>query len=162
MEDVLFYCLMVFNRLIEKDIRQKLIQNDLIDAVISIGKNLFFNSPMEACILICRSNKPTDRKNKILLIKATDLVERKNTESYLTNEHISIITSIYTRYTNIDGRSKIINNNEIPDNKYSISPKFYVKSNDPKDIEDISELLENWKSNSESLHESFTNLIDLL
>ncbi|WP_347079121.1 N-6 DNA methylase, partial [Bacteroides thetaiotaomicron] len=107
-------------------------------------------------------NKPTDRKNKILLIKATDLVERKNTESYLTNEHISIITSIYTRYTNIDGRSKIINNNEIPDNKYSISPKFYVKSNDPKDIEDISELLENWKSNSESLHESFTNLIDLL
>ena len=45
---------------------------------------------------------------------------------------------------------------------YSISPKFYVKSNDPKDIEDISELLENWKSNSESLHESFTNLIDLL
>ena len=152
----------VLNRLIEKDIRQKLIQNDLIDAVISIGKNLFFNSPMEACILICRSNKPTDRKNKILLIKATDLVERKNTESYLTNEHISIITSIYTRYTNIDGRSKIINNNEIPDNKYSISPKFYVKSNDPKDIEDISELLENWKSNSESLHESFTNLIDLL
>ena len=90
------------------------------------------------------------------------IVERKNTESYLTNEHISIITSIYTRYTNIDGRSKIINNNEIPDNKYSISPKFYVKSNDPKDIEDISELLENWKSNSESLHESFTNLIDLL
>lgn len=152
----------VLNRLIEKDIRQKLIQNDLIDAVISIGKNLFFNSPMEACILICRSNKPTDRKNKILLIKATDLVERKNTESYLTNEHISIITSIYTRYTNIDGRSKIINNNEIPDNKYSISPKFYVKSNDPKDIEDISELLENWKSNSESLHESFTNLINLL
>ncbi|MBO5017095.1 MAG: SAM-dependent DNA methyltransferase [Bacteroidaceae bacterium] len=152
----------VLNRLIEKDIRQNLIKEDLLDAVISIGKNLFFNSPMEACILICRTNKPLQRKNKILLIKATDLVERKNSESYLTSDHISKITDIYNNYSNIDGRSKVIDNSEIPQNKFSISPKFYVKSNNAEDIEDISVLLNSWKTNSESLHDSFNSMMNIL
>ena len=152
----------VLNRLIEKDIRQNLIKEDLLDAVISIGKNLFFNSPMEACILICRTNKPLQRKNKILLIKATDLVERKNSESYLTSAHISKITDIYNNYSNIDGRSKVIDNSEIPQNKFSISPKFYVKSNNAEDIEDISVLLDSWKTNSESLHDSFNSMMNIL
>ena len=152
----------VLNRLIEKDIRQNLIKEDLLDAVISIGKNLFFNSPMEACILICRTNKPVQRKNKILLIKATDLVERKNSESYLTSDHISKITDIYNNYSNIDGRSKVIDNSEIPQNKFSISPKFYVKSNNAEDIEDISVLLDSWKTNSESLHDSFNSMMNIL
>lgn len=152
----------VLNRLIEKDIRQNLIKEDLLDAVISIGKNLFFNSPMEACILICRTNKPLQRKNKILLIKATDLVERKNSESYLTSDHISKITDIYNNYSNIDGRSKVIDNSEIPQNKFSISPKFYVKSNNAEDIEDISVLLDRWKTNSESLHDSFNSMMNIL
>ena len=152
----------VLNRLIEKDIRQNLIKEDLLDAVISIGKNLFFNSPMEACILICRTNKPLQRKNKILLIKATDLVERKNSESYLTSDHISKITDIYNNYSNIDGRSKVIDNSEIPQNKFSISPKFYVKSNNAEDIEDISVLLDSWKTNSESLHDSFNSMMNIL
>ena len=152
----------VLNRLIEKDIRQNLIKEDLLDAVISIGKNLFFNSPMEACILICRTNKPLQRKNKILLIKATDLVERKNSESYLTSDHISKITDIYNNYSNIEGRSKVIDNSEIPQNKFSISPKFYVKSNNAEDIEDISVLLDSWKTNSESLHDSFNSMMNIL
>ena len=95
----------VLNRLIEKDIRRNLIEHDILEAVISIGKNLFFNSPMEACILLCRSNKPIERKNKILLIKATDLVERKNSESYLTEGHINIIVNLYNKFIDIDGIS---------------------------------------------------------
>ena len=152
----------VLNRLIEKDIRRNLIEHDILEAVISIGKNLFFNSPMEACILLCRSNKPIERKNKILLIKATDLVERKNSESYLTEDHINIIVNLYNKFIDIDGRSKVISTSDIPTNKYTISPKFYVKTIDGSDSEDISVLFNTWKSHSESLRSSINTLTEIL
>ena len=150
----------VLNRLIEKDIRKNLIEHDILETVISIGKNLFFNSPMEACIILCRSQKPVERKNKILLIKATDLVERKNSESYLTSEHINIITDIYKQFIDIEGRSRVIDTTDIPTNKYSISPKFYVKTNDSSDCENLSALLHTWKLHSELLHNTINTLTD--
>ena len=150
----------ILNRLIEKDIRKELIESDLLDAVISIGKNLFFNSPMEACILICRSQKSISRRGKILLIKATDLVERKNAESYLTPEHIQTILSIYTQYKDIEGRSCVINKEDIPLKNFTISPKFFVKSKDNEDTENITTLLETWNDCSKELHDSYLTLIN--
>lgn len=149
----------VLNRLLEKDIRRKLIESDLIDSVISIGKNLFFNSPMEACILICRTQKRAQRQGKILLIKATDLVERKNSESYLTESHISEIVSLYNAFSTVPGRSRVISTEDVFTRNYSISPKLYVPSNDNEETEDINILLENWRKESETLQDSFSVLL---
>lgn len=152
----------VLNRLIEKDIRKNLIGNDLLDAVISIGKNLFYNSPMEACILICRTHKEPQRRNKVLLIKATDWVERKDAESFLTKEHILSILSLYQNFKDVEGRAKIISTKDITPDKFSISPKLYVKSNDVYETEDISVLVENWKNASGLFHNECSSLIDRL
>ncbi len=148
----------VLNRFTENDIRKRLLEADLVDTVISIGKNLFFNSPMEAAILICRTNKPADRKGKILMIKATDLVERKNTESYLTPEHIQLISDIYLNYKEVEYRSVIVNVNEIETDKYSISPKLYVKSPN-RDTDDSDLALHQWKGIADELHDDITSLI---
>lgn len=150
----------ILNRLIEKDIRKKLIEVDVLDAVVSIGKNLFFNSPMEACILICRKNKPDSRKGKVLLIKATDLVERKNTESYLTPDHINTIVSLYNQYESIKGRSCVIKYSDIPEKNYTISPKYFVKSTTSDENEDILIHLQNWNKASDDLHKSVSTFID--
>ena len=150
----------ILNRLIEKDIRKKLIEADVLDTVISIGKNLFFNSPMEACILICRTNKPDSRKGKVLLIKASDLVERKNTETYLTPDHINTIVSLYNQYENIEGRSCVIEYSDIPEKNYTISPKYFVKSTTSDENEDIQILLQNWNKASDDLHKSVSTFID--
>lgn len=150
----------ILNRLIEKDIREKLIEVDVLDAVISIGKNLFFNSPMEACILICRTDKPDSRKGKVLLIKASDLVERKNTESYLTPDHINTIVSLYNQYESIKGRSCVIKYSDIPEKNYTISPKYFVKSTTSDENEDILIHLQNWNKASDDLHKSVSTFID--
>lgn len=150
----------ILNRLIETEIRKKLLEADLIDTVISIGKNLFYNSPMEACILICRTQKEEKKKGKILLIKATDLVERKNSESYLTEEHIKTILSIYNSYSDIEGRSCVIENKDVPTNNYTISPKYYVKSTDTRESQNLDVLLQNWKEASVSLHNSLSTLME--
>jgi type I restriction enzyme M protein len=51
----------------ESDIRKKMIEEDFVDAVIGLGKNLFYNSSMESCLLICRSKKPKERKGRFYL-----------------------------------------------------------------------------------------------
>ena len=83
----------------EKHIRKALIENDLIEAVIGLAPNLFYNSPMEACVMVCRMNKPTEAKGRILFINAVGEVTRKNAESKLEPEHIEKILKAYHERT---------------------------------------------------------------
>ena len=73
----------------EKDLRTELVKSDLLEAVIGLGPNLFYNSPMEACIMICRTNKTSENRGKVLFINAVKEVTRKNAESFLEDEHIA-------------------------------------------------------------------------
>lgn len=79
----------------EHNIRKSLIESDLIEAVIGLGPNLFYNSPMEASIIICRTRKDIGLNNKIIFINALKEVERKNGESYLLDTHINKIVGAY-------------------------------------------------------------------
>lgn len=150
----------VLNRMEEEIMRRKLIEEDLVDSVISIGKNLFFNSPMG--IMLCSSKKPSDRIKQVLFIRATDLVERKNGESYLTEEHVEEIVSLYRGNTNVDNRSCIVDTKTISQNEYSISPKLYVKQTQTENILKFSEQIEQWQEYSCNIHSEYTKLINLL
>jgi len=153
----------VLNRLGEESsIRENLVKTDFIDCVISIGKNLFYNSAMEACILICQKKKPVNRKNKILFISATNLVERKNSESYLTDEHIEKIVNFYNGYKDIDGCSAVKDIKNIHDKDYSLSPVLYVRSGNDKEAISIDRSIRGWGDSSNTLHEEFDNLINML
>ena len=153
----------VLNRMEEETMRKRLVEDDMVDCVISIGKNLFYNSPMEACIMLCSSKKPKDRKGQVLFIRATDLVERKNGESYLTEEHIAEIVGLYRNNGNVENRSAIIDTKTITENEYSISPKLYVKNVGGKtNLIDPDELVEFWESGSKKLHEEIDKLSNLL
>ena len=82
----------------EQEMRRKMIENDLVDCVIALGKNLFYNSIMESCLLICYNNKPIKRKNKILFIDARKELKREQTISYLLDKHILKIHNVYNDY----------------------------------------------------------------
>ena len=79
----------------EKHIRKALIEKDLVEAVIGLAPNLFYNSPMEACVMICRSRKSAKAKGRVLFINAVGEVTRKNAESRLSPEHINKILEAY-------------------------------------------------------------------
>ena len=61
----------------EQKMREKLVKMDCLDCIIGLGPNLFYNSPMEACIIVCRMNKRAERRGKVLFINAVNEVERK-------------------------------------------------------------------------------------
>ena len=83
----------------EKHIRKALIENDLIEAVIGLAPNLFYNSPMEACVMVCRTKKSEKAKGRILFINAVGEVTRKNAESKLETWHIEKILKAYSERT---------------------------------------------------------------
>lgn len=113
----------------EGDMRANLIKNDLVECVIGLGPNLFYNSPMEACILICRMKKKPERRGQMLIINAINEVERKNAQSYLDDNHIKKIADAYERYENQEDFAKVITIDKAASNNYSLSIPLYVKDN---------------------------------
>lgn len=149
----------VLNRMGEENrLRQELVKLDILDCIISIGKNLFYNSAMEACIMICRSKKEENHKGNVLFIRATDLVERRDGVSYLTEQHISKIVQLYNRRVKVDGFSAVISNDTIGKNEFSLSTKLYVKNRDAVDNHDVNLMYSRWKGQSEDTHNKIVSL----
>lgn len=148
----------------EKDIRQQLVEQDLLDCVIGLGANLFYNSPMEACILICRRNKPTSNRNKIKFINAVNEVSRVNSESFLRNEHIERIKNAYFQQENIENFCQTVESEDILNNNANLNISLYVS---PKSItsdkkQTLEETYKSWVYSSECLRNSFNTLISLI
>ena len=132
----------------EFDMREKLVRSDLVEAVIGLGANLFFNSPMEACILVCRSVKPQSRKGRILFIDASAEVTRRNAQSFLEKGHIDKIVGAYLSDDDVEGFSAYATVEEIVGNAYSLSIPLYVKSPSVEEGEcrSIASFVAGWRS----------------
>ena len=147
----------------EKAMRAQLIESDLVEAVIGLGPNLFYNSPMEACILICRTRKEDARKGHVLFINAVDRVERKNAQSYLTDEHIKEIATAYEAGAAVENFARLVPIAEIQQNDDSMSIPLYVRNpNQGVTVEDddhtLSEAYELWEQVSFHMHHCYTRL----
>ena len=154
----------VLFRNFEKPMREELIKSDLIESVIGIGPNLFYNSPMEACILICNKKKSSQLRKKILIINALKEITRKNGESYLEKQHIEKIAAAFRNAENIDSFSKVVDLSDIEANDFDLTIQKYVFINDYVDelSESFSSYLGKWDVQSISTSKELSNLIDLL
>lgn len=147
----------------EQEMRQNMIEQDLIEAVIGLGEKLFFGSPMECCLVMCRKNKPLERKGKILFIDAKNEIRFDRSEAYLEKSHIQRIKQAYQDYIEEEGFSKIVLNEFILEtNNGSINIPLYVNKKGEKNSDSIEELLTNVINNQNSLNENFTELVNKL
>ena len=148
----------------EAHIRENLIKSDLLECVIGLGANLFYNSPMEACIIICRSNKEEKRRNRVLFINAVDEVNKKKTQSELSEKHIEKISSAYMNYEYMPGFAQIVDTTEIAKNGYSLSIPIYVDkvTESTDNHKTVDELYQNWDQASKSMHKQIKNLRSLI
>ena len=146
----------------EDDMRKKLVESDLVDCVIGIGKNLFYNSPMEACILICRTNKPLDRRGKVLFINAKNELARKNSQSYLEDSHIQKIAGTYHDFVETDGFSAIASLEEIKENNSKLSIPLYVRGEKTDTFQPVEDTISEWLECSATLCEEYEKLVALI
>ena len=110
----------------ESDMRRKLIEADLIECVVGLGPNLFYNSPMEACVVICRASKPKARSGKILLVNAVNEVTRERAQSFLTDDHITRIAAAYRAFADEADFAKVVRLDEVRSRGGNLSISLYV------------------------------------
>lgn len=146
----------------EQEMREKLVKSDLVECVIGIGRNLFFNSPMEACIVICRTNKPKNRRGRILFINAKHEVTRKNAQSYLEDGHIKRIADVYEAFEPIDGFASIATVPEILANGSELTIALYVDSAGGGDELSVDEAIQDWMVFSAKVNHEFDTLTDII
>lgn len=148
----------------EEAIRSGLVKADKIECVIGLGPNLFYNSPMEACIIIGNNNKREELSNKIIFINALNEVTRKNGESYLEDAHLDKILSAYASTEDIDGFKRTVSTDEIASNNFDLSLQKYVFINNSFAVEsyNMSDCFAKWQIASNDLHVSINQLTDLL
>lgn len=147
----------------EREMRRKMIESDCVDCVIGLGPNLFYNSPMEACLLICRMQKPANRRGKILFINAVDEVRRDKTISMLKEKHIDKIFKTYKEYKDIPGFAKVVKNEQILENGATLNISQYVSRLEVKDDapkQTLEELLAAWQEYRVELYEGITGLLE--
>ncbi len=110
----------------EAELREALVKSDLLECVVGIGAGLFYNSPMEAVVVILRSRKIADRKGKVLFINAVNEVAREQAQSFLREEHQRKILAAYQAFADDDGFSAVASSEEIADRGYTLALSQYV------------------------------------
>jgi type I restriction enzyme M protein len=113
----------------EAEMRRKLIEADVIECVLGLGPNLFYNSPMEACIVICRMNKPKARRGRILFINAIDEVTRERAQSFLTDDHVQHIVNAYVDFKDEPGFARVVTIKEVEAKDFNLSIPLFVEPN---------------------------------
>ena len=111
----------------EREMRHRMIEADLIECVLGLGPGLFYNSPMEACVLFCRQDKPKGRKGKVLFIDAAGELVRGRASAHLGPENIAAILGAY-RSMGKDSSipAKLVDSGEIAERRYNLSIPLYV------------------------------------
>jgi type I restriction enzyme M protein len=147
--------------------RERLVKSDVIECVLGLGPNLFYNSPMEACIVVCRSNKPPERRGKILFINAVNEVTRERTQSFLTDAHIERIVSAYRAFEDVPGFARIATNEEVIGKNANLSIPLYVRAwngsvKGSGDGTSLQHAIARWWESSEALRVSMDELFEVL
>lgn len=145
----------------EAEMRRNMIASDVVEAVIGLGPNLFYNSSMVSCLLVTNNNKPKERKDKILFIDAVKEVRQEKTMSYLDPEHIEKIFQTFRGFTEENGFSKIIDKSVVLEEPNArLSVQLYVDQIHLQDSsEEFGTLYQNWTSASDVLKQSMDKLL---
>jgi type I restriction enzyme M protein len=131
----------------EQALRKQVIDSDIIEAVIGLGPNLFYNSPMESCVVVLNCNKPPERIEKILFINGVKHVTRERAHSRLSDNDLSVLIEAYLAPEKQEAIAALVGINTIRENQHNLSIPLYFESSGDSEIQDIECALEAWKAN---------------
>ena len=133
----------------EKLIRQKIVEDDLIESVILLPEKLFYNTGAPAVIIVFNKQKLENKKGKILLINASKEFQPGKKQNSLSRENIQKIVNACREFKDIEKFAKVVTIDEVKENDYNLSPSRYVSVIEEEKYRTISEI----KSDLEKLEE---------
>jgi type I restriction enzyme M protein len=135
----------------EGSIRQSVLENDLVEAVIALPENMFYNTSSPGCILILNKDKSEDREEKVQFIYAEDqelresgtrIFEELSNQNKLTDEGVAYIAETYQNSREEEHHSRLVDLQEIEENDWNLNVPRYVDTTEPKEPIDVSNKLE--------------------
>ncbi|ASI99426.1 restriction endonuclease subunit M [Thermococcus celer Vu 13 = JCM 8558] len=113
----------------EKAIRQGIVEDDLIEAVVLLPEKLFYNTGAPGIIMVLNPNKPGERRGKVIFINASREFRRHpdvRRLNQLAPEHIEKIVTAFRGFREVDGFSRVVGLDEIRKNDYNLNVSLYV------------------------------------
>jgi type I restriction enzyme M protein len=126
----------------EKDVRRWFVEQDLIESVIYLPENLFYNTTAPGIILVLNRAKPKERKGKIFLLNASREFAKGDPKNYIPDEAILRIADTFTAWREMEKYSRIVSREEIAKNDFNISPSRYIHTGEADEYRPIAEIVE--------------------
>ena len=125
----------------EKAIRQGILQDDLLEAVIGLPSGLFYGTGIPACLLIVNKNKPKARCGHVLFINGELEFEEGKNQNSLRPQDIDKITATFDAYTDIKRYARVVSIDEITENDFNLNIRRYADTSPPPEIFDVRAIL---------------------
>jgi type I restriction enzyme M protein len=118
----------------ERNIRKWFVDQDLIDGVILMPDNLFYNTTAAGVIVVLNKRKQLSRKGKIVLLNASKHFKKGKPKNYIAEEDIGLLASMYLKGEPVEGTMAVITYEEAKSKDYKLSPSEWVGHNESKDV----------------------------
>jgi type I restriction enzyme M protein len=125
----------------EGKIRKKILKEDLIEAVIALPSNLFYNTSSPGCILMLNKNKPAERKNKVIFIYGEEDYEEGSNQNFLREKDLEKILDAYHNFEDIEKYCRVADIEEIERNDFNLNVPRYVDTTEEEEPVDVEEVL---------------------
>jgi len=125
----------------EKEVRKWFVENDLIEGVIYLPENLFYNTTAPGILLFLNRAKPKKRKNRLFLVNASQVFAKGDPKNYIPEEGIERIASTFLKWKEKEKLSRIVEKAEIVKNDYNISPSRYIHTADAEEYRPLGEIV---------------------
>jgi type I restriction enzyme M protein len=146
----------------EGAIRHKILQMDLLEAVIGLGPNLFYGTGLAACILVFRQRKKKDRKKKVLIIDASKEFKTGRAQNELLPEHVERIYGWYRDYTDVEGISRVVNLDDIAANDHNLNISRYIEPKNTQEGLTVDEAMKRLEQSTKAAFAAEDRLLNLL
>jgi type I restriction enzyme M protein len=130
----------------ERNIRKWFVDNDLIDGVILLPENLFYNTPAAGVIVLVRKSKATSRKGSIVLLNASRRFVKGKPKNYLPEQDIRLLAGLYAKGEPVAGELAVITNRQAQEADYNLSPSRWVGSPASLESHDLRQAIEHYES----------------
>jgi type I restriction enzyme M protein len=123
----------------EKEIREGIIKDDRLEAVIGLAPNLFYGTGIPACILVLRGTdpRPAERRGKVLFINADREFTAGRAQNYLDPQHAEKIVAAYEAYEDIPGFARVVDIAELRETDFNLNIRRYVDNTPPPEPQDV-------------------------
>ena len=125
----------------EKEVRKWFVENDLIESVVYLPENLFYNTPAPGILLFLNKAKPKKQKDKLFLVNASQVFAKGDPKNYIRDDGIERISSAFLKWKEKEKFSRIVEKAEIVKNDYNISPSRYIHTADAETYRPIAEIV---------------------